>query len=92
MYRSVMIASALLLTVSGVKADTYPTTLLLEEQERHEFIDVQQGNYPGGRNASTPRASLSAKGGVPIIVESTNPYIGVLPNAINDRPVLMTRP
>ncbi|MFG1244985.1 hypothetical protein [Xanthobacter versatilis] len=30
-------------------AETYPSTLSVEEQERHEFYDVQQESYPGGR-------------------------------------------
>ena len=39
-------------------AEPYSSTLSAEEQERHEFIDAQQGNYPSGKAegaATTPR-------------------------------------
>jgi len=33
----------------AASAAPYPSTLSAEEQERHEFYDVQQESYPGGR-------------------------------------------
>jgi hypothetical protein len=92
MLRYALIASTVLLAVSSVQAEPYSSTLTAEEQERHEFYDVQQGDFPSGRTSaatSTPGTSIR---GVPVIVRPANPYIGVLPNSLNDRPVLMTTP
>ncbi|MFG1478699.1 hypothetical protein V5F53_08520 [Xanthobacter sp. V4C-4] len=40
-------------------AEPYAPTLSAEEQERHEFADVQKDNYPSGRiedpSGATPR-------------------------------------
>ncbi len=38
-------------------AEPYPSTLGVEEQERHEFFDVQQESYPGGRLSGTASGS-----------------------------------
>ena len=38
-------------------AEPYPSTLGVEEQERHEFLDVQQESYPGGRLSGTTSGS-----------------------------------
>ena len=92
MYRYALILSVVALSVSSANSEPYPSTLTTEEQERHEFIDVQKGNFPSGRAPQTANTSRSAKQGTPIIVQSTNPMIGVLPPSVNDRPVLMTTP
>lgn len=92
MFRYVLIASATLLAVSSAQAEPYSSTLNPEEQERHEFIDAQQNNYPSGRATGPAVAPQAARQGTPIIVQSTNPYIGVLPSSLNDRPVLTTTP
>lgn len=43
-------------------ADYYPSTLSAEERERHEFLDVQRGNYPTGPAPFTlPSQSLQKK-------------------------------
>lgn len=92
MFRYALIASTVLLAVSSAQAEPYSSTLTSEEQERHEFFDVQQGDYPSGRSAGSTTLYQATKQGVPIIVQPTNPYIGVLPNSLNDKPVLMTTP
>jgi hypothetical protein len=35
-------------STSVALADYYPPTLSADAQQRHEFRDVQQGNYPTG--------------------------------------------
>ncbi|MBL8569470.1 MAG: hypothetical protein JNK84_10325 [Phreatobacter sp.] len=54
-------AFALALFPPLAQADPYPTTLSQEEQERHEFLDVQQGRPSGlersfGGHFGVPRA------------------------------------
>lgn len=92
MLRYALIASTVLLAVSSVQAEPYSSTLTAEEQERHEFYDVQQGDFPSGRTPAATSAPGASIRGVPVIVRPANPYIGVLPNSLNDRPVLMTTP
>ncbi|MEP9369969.1 hypothetical protein [Xanthobacter sp. VNH20] len=92
MFRYALIASTVLLAMSSARAEPYSSTLNPEEQERHEFFDVQQGDYPSGRATGSTSSYRTSKQGVPIIVQPTNPYIGVLPNNLNDKPVLMTTP
>jgi len=92
MFRYVLIASTVLLAVSGAQAEPYTSTLSPEEQERHEFFDVQQGDFPSGRDAVSESTYGTSKRGVPRIVRPANPYVGVLPSWLNDRPVLMTTP
>ncbi|MFG1316153.1 hypothetical protein [Xanthobacter autotrophicus] len=39
---------AMILAPLTATAEPYPSTLSVEEQERHEFFDVQKENYPSG--------------------------------------------
>ncbi|OYX75054.1 MAG: hypothetical protein B7Y12_00685 [Rhizobiales bacterium 24-66-13] len=92
MFRYAVIASTVLLTLSSVQAEPYSSTLSSEEQERHEFFDVQQGDFPSGRLSGSTGTYGTSRAGVPVIVQPANPYIGILPNSLNDKPVLMTTP
>ncbi len=91
MFRYALITSTVLLAVSSAQAEPYASTLSPEEQERHEFFDVQRGDFPSGRAAGSVSTYGTSRGGVPVIVRP-NPYVGVLPNSLNDRSVLMTTP
>ncbi|HQS45164.1 MAG: hypothetical protein B7Y12_02775 [Rhizobiales bacterium 24-66-13] len=45
-------------------AEPYPSTLNWEEQEQHEFYDVQKENYPSGKiedRSSAPQERWSRK-------------------------------
>ncbi len=87
MFRYALIASAVLISFAA-KAEPYSSTLSVEEQERHEFVDTQQGDFPSGKISvgGTPSAlrtgpGLSTTGTT--FVPSPSPWL-------NDRPVLDT--
>lgn len=87
MFRYALISSAVLLSF-GAKTEPYSSTLSVEEQERHEFIDTQQGDFPSGKISSGTTSSAVRTGpGLGVtgttFVPSPSPWL-------NDRPVLDT--
>lgn len=56
MKRYIVALSFTLLPVMAV-AEPYPSTLTVEEQERHEFIDAQKNSYPSGRDEGAAKSS-----------------------------------
>lgn len=47
--KHMLIALGIVLLPTLAAAEPYASTLTVEEQERHDFMDVQQNAYPSGK-------------------------------------------